>query len=117
MVDDSYLGTGNPWKEDELTWNNAPALSGDPLGQKNDVAPDERVEFDVTTVVTEDGVYNFGMTSSSSNSVFYSSKEGSIAPQNLGLTQCAHKISERVGAGPNHRDAPTGSGTRHESAV
>jgi len=39
------------------------------------------VEVDVTSLVTGNGTYSFGLSSNSSNSAFYSSKEGANAPQ------------------------------------
>ena len=80
-VSNSYQGSGTPWAESGLTWNNAPALGSTPLDQLANVSSGEWAEFDVTAAITSDGVYSFGMTTTSSDSVFYSSKEGGNPPQ------------------------------------
>jgi PKD repeat protein/uncharacterized protein YjiK len=73
--------TGTPWVEGEVTWDNAPAISGSPLGTLGPVNGGEWVEFDVTGVILGDGVYSFGLTSGSTNSAYQSSKEGADPPE------------------------------------
>jgi hypothetical protein len=73
--------TGTPWLEGEVTWDSAPAISGGPLGTLGPVNGGEWVEFDVTGVILGDGVYSFGLSSDSTNSAYYSSKEGADPPE------------------------------------
>jgi hypothetical protein len=80
-VSNNYLSSSTPWVEEGLTWSNAPALSGSPLSQLGTVSLNTWVEIEVTAAISGDGVYSFGVSSSSTNSVFYSSKEGSQPPQ------------------------------------
>ncbi len=67
--------TGGAWTETGLVWNNAPGLGRQVLGSAGPVADGQWVEFDVTTAISGGGTYSFGLTSASSNSVFYYSKE------------------------------------------
>ncbi len=74
-VSTNYAGTSTPWTESGLTWNNAPPLSGTPLSKVGAVSLNTWVEFDVTPAVTGNGTFSFGMSSGSTNSVIYASKE------------------------------------------
>jgi hypothetical protein len=56
-------------------------LSGSPLDQKGAVALNTWVEFDVTSAITGNGTYSFGLNSNSTNIAGYSSKEGANDPQ------------------------------------
>ena len=81
LVDNNYLGTGTGWQEDGIIWDNAPVISGGPLSAAGAVSLDTWVELDVTAAIVGDGIYSFGMSSSSTNSVFYSSTEGTNPPE------------------------------------
>ena len=69
------------WTELGLTWNTAPGMAGTPLGNAGSATAGGWIEFDVASVVQSDGTYAFGLSSSSSNSVYYSSREGANPPQ------------------------------------
>ena len=71
----------NGWDEATVGWNNAPALSGSPLGNLGAVGNKVWVELDVTAVISGDGIYSFGLTSSSTNSTYFDSSEGANPPQ------------------------------------
>jgi PKD repeat protein len=64
------------WTETTLTYATAPALTGAALGSAGQVTAGQWVTLDVTGVVTGEGVYSFGLTNDSSNSVYYSSRQG-----------------------------------------
>jgi hypothetical protein len=81
LVSNNYLGTSTPWLESGLTWNNAPTIGGTPLSLKGAVSLNTWVEFDVTAAIVGDGIYSFGLTSGSANSVLYSSREGVNPPE------------------------------------
>ena len=81
LVSNNYAGSSAPWLESGLTWNNAPAVSGAALDSVSSVSADQWVEFDVTAAITSNGIYSFGLTNGSSDSVYYSSKEGSHPPE------------------------------------
>ncbi len=80
-VSHNYEGTNASWDETGLNWSNAPAISGTPLNVAGPASPNTWVELDVTAVIAGDGVYAFGMSSNSSNSVIYSTKEGTHPPE------------------------------------
>ena len=80
-VSNNYPGTTTPWLESGVTWNNAPTIGGTPLDQKGAVALNTWVEFTVTPAISGNGIYSFGITSGSPNSVYYSSSEGTHPPE------------------------------------
>jgi PKD repeat protein len=71
------------WSESTITWSNAPALPISSLGSYGEVANGTWVELDVAPAVIGNGVYAFGIASTSTNSVYWSSKEGANPPQLL----------------------------------
>ena len=71
----------NGWEESTITWDNAPLLGASPIAGVATVASGSWVEFDVSTAITGDGIYSFGLMNASSNSVYYSSKEGANPPE------------------------------------
>lgn len=74
-VANTYRNSSTSWTEQGLTWDNAPALTGSPVSSLGSVTAGTWVEFDLTAAITADGTYSFGLTSSSSNSVFFNAKE------------------------------------------
>jgi methionine-rich copper-binding protein CopC len=77
----SVYGVSTSWTESGITWSNAPALSGSPLDSLGAINSGTWAEYDVTTHVTGDGTYAFGLSSASGNSVYFSSREGANPPQ------------------------------------
>ena len=71
----------NNWEEENLLWDNRPALTTGPWSTLGEVVAGTTAEFDVTAAITGDGVYTFAIQSGSSDVVRYSSKEGQVAPQ------------------------------------
>jgi len=59
-----------------LNYSNAPSISGAPLSSVGVTALNTWVEFDVTSALSGNGVYSFGLRAPSTNDVRYSSKEG-----------------------------------------
>jgi len=80
-VSNNYEGTATPWVENDLQWNNAPAMSGIALSTAGIVTIGQMVEFEVTAAIDGDGIYSFCLVNNSSNDVHYSSKEGVGQPQ------------------------------------
>ncbi|MGH7449823.1 MAG: DUF7594 domain-containing protein, partial [bacterium] len=80
-VSNDYPGTSTPWIETGLIWNNAPAITGSVLSSLGAVSSGQKVDFDVTTAITGNGVYSFAIKTSSSNSGLYYSKEGNTKPE------------------------------------
>ena len=80
-VSNNYLGTSTPWIETGLNYNNAPAISGTPWDTEGSVTVGQVVELDVTSAVTGNGTFSFGLKNSSTTTVQYSSEEGATKPQ------------------------------------
>ncbi|HEX5498696.1 MAG TPA: DNRLRE domain-containing protein, partial [Thermomicrobiales bacterium] len=72
--------TGNQWDEGSVTWNDRPArtsaASADDLGN---IPRDDWASFDVTSLVTGNGVYTFNLATSSSDGADFWSREASDA--------------------------------------
>ena len=82
-VSNNYADDSAAWTEDGLVWNNAPTLPATPLDSVGSTTTGQWVEWDVTTAVSGNGTFSFGLSSNSSNSAIYSSSEGSNPPQLL----------------------------------
>ena len=80
-VSNDYADNSAAWVESGLTWNNAPILPATPLDSVGSTTVGQWVEWDVTTAVSGNGTFSFGLSSSSSNSGIYTSSEGSNPPQ------------------------------------
>lgn len=75
------LNTGGAWTESNINWNNAPAIAGTPLASLPGVGTNVFVDFDVTTAISGEGLYSFGLLNASDNSVYFTSSEGLTPPQ------------------------------------
>jgi len=80
LVSNNYQGSSTPWVEGGLKYSNAPAAGGAPITSIGSVAMNTWVEFDVTSAIAGNGQYSFALTSTSSNSAVYGSKEDSVHP-------------------------------------
>jgi len=65
--------TDNGWNEAAVTYSNRPAVNGSPIQSLGAVSIGSIVEFDLTGVVTDDGVYSFAIDTPSLNAVSYNS--------------------------------------------
>ncbi len=77
----TLLGSVAPWEQDNLTADNAPALTGSPLGQVAAVAGSSFVDFNVTAAIDGPGIYSFAISSGSDELIRYDSKEANFAPE------------------------------------
>ena len=100
-VSNNFNTGGTPWTENGLTWNNAPAISGNPLSTLGTVANNTWIEFDVTAAVIGNGTYSFSLVTTSTDSAIYSAREGANPPQ-LVLT-----LNSGAPANPPTNQAPT----------
>jgi PKD repeat protein len=82
----TLFAVNGAWSEADITWSNAPGFSGSPLASAAAASSNTWVEFDVSSVVTGAGIYDFGLTNDSSNSVYFSSREGLDPPQLVVVT-------------------------------
>ena len=77
-----YL-VGSTWGETTITWNNAPAISGNPLANVGATTLGTWVELDVSSAITGNGTYSFAIRidGTSSHNGAYSSREGTNPPE------------------------------------
>jgi hypothetical protein len=71
----------NTWGETTITFTNAPAVSGTVTGSSGSFSSGVWTAIDVTSLATTPGLVTFGLTTPSSTSKSFSSREGSNAPQ------------------------------------
>lgn len=69
------------WEEATLTWENAPGVGSLVLDSVGTAFPGTWIEFDVSELVTGEGVYDFGLSNGSGNAAIYSSREGASPPE------------------------------------
>lgn len=81
VVGNSYKGSTALWTETGLNWNNSPAVPKRALATVGRVVAETWVEWDVTAAVQGNGTVSLALTSNSSRSAYYSSKEGAHAPE------------------------------------
>jgi PKD repeat protein len=72
----SVFKVGNSWTETGITWATAPAIGGSSLGAAGATTNGTWAEVDVTSAVTGNGEVSFALTTTSSNSSYYTSREG-----------------------------------------
>src|SRR5439155_14135615 len=78
--------SNNVWTETATSYATRPALDGRVLANVGAVKPNQVVDFDVTSAVRADGTYNFALTSTSTDSVCYRSREASTGRPQLVIT-------------------------------
>lgn len=76
-----YQAANNNWSESTLIWNNKPGVTGPVLGNLGKVNDKVWVEYDVTALVKANGTYSFVLVGDSTESVEFTSREGSNKPQ------------------------------------
>jgi PKD repeat protein len=77
--------SANGWSETAITWKTAPALPAARIAAAGPV-PTGTIEIDLGRAITADGTYTLALASQSTDSAYYSSREGSAPPQ-LVVTQ------------------------------
>jgi hypothetical protein len=76
------------WNEGDVTWANRPNL-GAVLDSEGPVLQDQVVEFDVTTAITGDGVFCFGIDNLGGNVLYHSREAASSRPEFRITAGCA----------------------------
>ncbi|HZM80868.1 MAG TPA: DNRLRE domain-containing protein [Candidatus Limnocylindrales bacterium] len=86
------------WSETAVTWNAQPAIDGATLGSLGAVSRNTWYQVNVSALITGNGTFSIGVTSSSTNGADYDSREtGATAPQLIVTT----------GTGPSPSPSPT----------
>jgi hypothetical protein len=80
-VSNNYAGTSTSWTESGLMWSNSPAISDAALSTVTNVAGGTWAEWNVTSAITGNGVFSFGLQNTSTNSAIFSSGEGANPPE------------------------------------
>jgi hypothetical protein len=73
--------TDDTWTEARTTWATRPAVDGAPAATQGKVVAKQVVDLDVTPTLHGNGSYDFALTSPSSDSVRYQSRETSAGPK------------------------------------
>ena len=99
---------GNNWSETTLNWNNAPAITGEAIGQFYSVTDETNAWARLSHPADGDGVYSFAIRNNSSNSVDYSSWEGGNYPWLVVDSRIEYKefLSAEISAGDTAGLAP-----------
>lgn len=75
-----YLADTN-WDESTVTWNTRPGTVGAAVADVGSVPAGEWLEYDVTSAVSGNGTYAFGIVPDSSDGVVLTSREGGNPPE------------------------------------
>jgi hypothetical protein len=67
--------TGTSWAESAVNWNTRPAPTSAATDDKGAIAANSWVEYDVTPFVTGNGTYSFRLATTSTDGVYFSSRE------------------------------------------
>lgn len=92
--------TDTSWSERTVTWNVKPPVDGPVIGSIGKVISSTWYTIDVTSAVTENGLYSFALSSSSTDGVHYDSRETGANPPQL-------VVSVHSGQGSGDTVAPT----------
>ena len=98
-----YRTTENGWTESGLNYSNQPPTTGSALAALGPVGAGTWIEMDVSSVVTVNGVYTFGLIGNSSDVAYYASRETANKPELVvastnggGVTPTTHVPSPTV---------------------
>ncbi|QEC49871.1 DNRLRE domain-containing protein [Baekduia soli] len=72
---------GDAWTEGAVNWNTAPVPTGSSIATIGGTTAGQWIEIPLGSAITGNGIYSFEITSSSTNSAIYSSREGTNQPE------------------------------------
>jgi hypothetical protein len=75
--------SNHAWTEAGTRWTSRPAVDGVALGGQGGAAANAVLDFDVTSAVTGDGIYDFALTTTSNDGVAYRSRESTTGAPEL----------------------------------
>jgi PKD repeat protein len=93
----SVFPVASSWTETGITWANAPAIGGTAVASAGATAVGTWVELDVTAAVTANGPVSFALTTTTTNSSYYASRENTNKPQLVVTAPTALGTSAAVG--------------------
>ena len=105
----AVYATGNNWTETGITWNNRPARTGNAADNKGSLGTNTWVEYNVTSLVSGNGTFNFLLAGDSNDNVIFSAREGSNPPQLVITFIPSTSTPSRTGTQP---PLPTATRTR-----
>lgn len=77
----AVYGTGTSWTETGINWNNRPSRITGVLDNKGSISINTWVEYNVTSFVIGNGIFNFVLAADSNDASTFSSRQGSQPPQ------------------------------------
>ncbi len=107
----SVFTTSDTWSETGITWSNKPALSGSGVGKVANIATSTWAEFDVTSLVSGNGTYDFVLAGTSTDGVDFQSRESTNDPQ-LVITTGTTGTDTQAPSAPTGLTATASSSTR-----
>ena len=73
--------TNNTWSQSTVTWNTKPTFDANNLSTLGPITSGTWVETDLTSLITNDGIYGILNNSTSGDTAGYTSRETSTTPQ------------------------------------
>lgn len=77
----AVYATGTSWTETEITWKRRPEPASEELANQGSIRKGSWVEYDVSQVVTGNGMFSFVLAADSSDAATFSSRQGSQPPE------------------------------------
>ncbi len=105
---DVHAVADNSWNETAVTYNNAPTM-GSVINTSGVVTTNSWTEIDVTNYITGDGLYSFGLTTTSGNPIRFRTKDSPNSPELL--------IETAAGATPTSTPTATNTATPTPTAT
>ena len=103
--------TAGTWSEGTITWSNRTARVGSGVDDKGSVPSGAWVDFNVTSLVTGNGGYNFVLAGTSTDGIDFSSREASTNKPQFVITTAVSGDNENP-TDPTGLSASPTSGTR-----
>lgn len=77
----AVYATTATWSEKEITWDQRPTLAQEALDNKQEIATESWVEYNVTSAVQGNGTLSFVLVADSGDAIGFSSREGIHSPE------------------------------------
>jgi hypothetical protein len=77
----AIYATAPLWNENDITWNRRPARTSNAVDNKSVINTNSWVEYDVTSLLTGNGMFSFVLAGDSNDAVAFSAREGIQPPQ------------------------------------